>query len=101
MTLVRILEGAPVRSIEAAIAMMRAIDESLPDSDGVKWFNRLYLRVTVSVGSAVGGGQFNDAAFMTTLDVVFANLYFSALAAGSTDVGARAIVVASAVAITA
>ena len=27
--------------------------------------------------------KFNDAAFMTKLDVVFANLYFSALAAGS------------------
>ena len=49
MSLIQILDRAPVHSIEDAIAIMKAIDESLPDSDGVKWFNRLYLRVTVSV----------------------------------------------------
>ena len=88
MSLTQILDRAPVRSIEDAIAIMRSIDESLPDSDGVKWFNRLYLRVTVSVGAAVGGTTFNDAAFLTRLDVDFANLYFSALAAASIDVRA-------------
>ena len=36
----------------------------------------------------MGGAKFNDAAFLTKLDVVFANLYFSALAAASTDIGA-------------
>lgn len=85
MNLTQILVDAPVRSIGEAIAIMTAIDETLPDGDGLKWFNRLYLRVTVSVGRAVGGSQFHDAAFLTELDVVFANLYFSALAAGSSD----------------
>jgi hypothetical protein len=88
MSLTQILNHAPVHSIEEAIVIMRAIDESLPDSDGVKWFNRLYLRVTVSVGSAVGGATFNDEAFLTKLDVIFANLYFSALVAASIDVRA-------------
>ena len=88
MSLVQILDRAPVHSIEDAIAIMSAIDESLPDNDGVKWFNRLYLRVTVSVGAAVGSAKFKDPAFMTTLDVVFANLYFSALATALTDIGA-------------
>ena len=83
MSFGRMLDRTPVHSIEDAIAVMEALDNGLPDSDGVKWFNRLYLRVTVSVGSAVHGRQFNDAAFMTKLDVVFANLYFSALAAAS------------------
>src|SRR6187402_2846678 len=86
MTLIRTLASAPVHSIDEAIAVMTAIDNTLPDTDGVKWFNRLYLRVTVSVRDAVHTAQFNDQAFLTTLDVVFANLYFSALAAGSTDV---------------
>ena len=81
MSLSPILDRTPVHSIEEAIAIMKAIDERLPDSDGVKWFNRLYLRVTVSVGAAIGGAQFNDPVFLATLDVVFANLYFSALAA--------------------
>jgi hypothetical protein len=81
-----LLDRTPVKSIEEVIAVMTAIDRELPDNDGVKWFNRLYLRVTTSVGGAVAGRTFNDTAFMTKLDVVFANLYFSALAAGSIDV---------------
>lgn len=86
MSLNPILARTPVRSIEEAIAVMTAIDQALPDSDGVKWFNRLYLRVTVSVGKAVGTTQFHDTAFLTELDVVFANLYFSALADGLADI---------------
>ena len=88
MPLVPILASTPVRSIEGAIAVMTAIDERLPDNDGVKWFNRLYLRVTVGVADAVSRARFHDVAFLTTLDVVFANLYFSALTAASTNVAA-------------
>lgn len=67
---------------------MQAIDQSLPDTDGVKWFNRLYLRVTVAVGAEVANATFRDAAFLTTLDIAFANLYFSALTAGDASVAA-------------
>jgi hypothetical protein len=83
MSLTQLLSRTPVHSIADAIAIMTAIDDQLPDSDGVKWFNRLYLRVTVSVGSAVGQVAFHDVAFLTKLDVVFANFYFSALAASN------------------
>jgi hypothetical protein len=86
MSLVTALGRAPVQSIDEAIALMTAIDETLPDADGVKWFNRLYLRVTASVRQAVQNAQFNDPAFLSTLDVVFANQYFAALAAASTGV---------------
>jgi hypothetical protein len=85
MSLARILARAPARSIDDVVGIMRAIDATLPDDDGVKWFNRLYLRVTESVGKAVAGATFNDPPFLTMLDVVFANQYFTALAAGSTD----------------
>ena len=85
MTLIQTLADAPVESIDEAIALMTAIDETLADTDGVKWFNRLYLRVTLSVRDAVHGAQFHDPAFLTKLDVVFANLYFSALAGGCVD----------------
>jgi hypothetical protein len=84
MSLTPILVGTPVSSIEEAIAVMTAIDRQLPDSDGVKWFNRLYLRVTVSVGGAVSQASFHDVAFLAKLDVVFANQYFSALSAADT-----------------
>jgi hypothetical protein len=88
MSLTAVISRAPVHTVDEAVALMTAIDEQLPDSDGVKWFNRLYLRVTVNVRAALGGATFNDVPFLTRLDVVFANLYFSALAAASIDVSA-------------
>ena len=39
-TLTTILGERPAQSIDEVIAMMTAIDETLPDSDGVKSFNR-------------------------------------------------------------
>jgi Family of unknown function (DUF5995) len=80
-----ILRPAPVSSIDEVLSIMTAIDSRLPDSDGLKWFNRLYLRVTHSVRQAVGSTAFRDARFMSELDVVFANLYFAAITAGDVD----------------
>jgi len=76
-----ILARTPVHSIDEVIAVMQAIDTRLPDDDGVKWFNRLYLSVTLSVGVEVQRARFHDVAFLSRLDVEFANLYFAALAA--------------------
>jgi hypothetical protein len=47
--LAKILQSAPVSSIDGVLTLMTAIDDRLPDSDGLKWFNRLYLRVTHGV----------------------------------------------------
>jgi Family of unknown function (DUF5995) len=80
------LRSTPVSSIDQVLELMSAIDLQLPDADGLKWFNRLYLQVTRSVRQAVGGTAFRDARFMAELDVVFANQYFAAVAAGETDV---------------
>ena len=80
-----ILRAAPVSTIDDVLSIMTAIDGRLPDTDGLKWFNRLYLQVTRGVRQAVAGISFRDARFMTELDVVFANLYFAAIAAGNTD----------------
>jgi len=79
------LRSVPVSSIEGVVSVMTAIDAALPDADGLKWFNRLYLQVTLSVRQAVTGTAFRDARFMTELDVVFANLYFVAIAEGEVD----------------
>ena len=84
--LLDILRPAPVSSIDEVLSIMTAIDGRLPDSDGVKWFNRLYLQVTRSVRHAISGPAFRDARFMTQLDIVFANQYFAAIAAGEVDV---------------
>jgi hypothetical protein len=69
---------APVTTVAEAIARMAAIGAGLPASDGLACFNRMYLAVTQTVDSELGQGFFADPAFMTTLDVTFANLYFAA-----------------------
>jgi Family of unknown function (DUF5995) len=73
----------PVTSITEAITRMEAIDAATPAADGLACFNRMYLAVTETVGNEVGEGFFADPGFMTTLDVVFANLYFAAADAAS------------------
>ena len=65
-------------SVAGAIARMEAIATELPAADGLACFNRMYLDVTQQVNSRLGQGFFADPAFMTQLDVAFANLYFAA-----------------------
>ena len=72
---------APVTSIAGAITSMEAITAALPAADGLACFNRMYLEVTKTVNSQLGQGFFADPAFMTQLDVTFANLYFTAASA--------------------
>jgi hypothetical protein len=69
---------ASVTSIAAAITQMEAMAAALPAADGLACFNRMYLDVTRQVDSRLGQGFFADPAFMTELDVAFANLYFDA-----------------------
>ena len=78
-----LLTPAPAQTIADVIQNMQDIQASLPDSDGLKWFNYLYLAVTQAVQSQVeaGGLLFSDPAWINRLDVVFANLYFAAVTA--------------------
>jgi hypothetical protein len=78
----QILSRRPAATMDDVIAIMNAVHVALPDSDGLKWFNLLYLRVTLAVRGAVSGATFGDPAFLERLDVVFANQYFDAAAAG-------------------
>ena len=64
---------------------MSAIDAALPETDGVAWFNRLYLKVTKAVQAAVSEGRFASSVFLERLDVVFAGYYFRAYEAGQSD----------------
>jgi len=65
--------------IPGVIRAMQTIDALCADTDGLKWFNRLYLRVTESVAARAATGGFRDSAWMAQLDVLFAGLYFDAL----------------------
>ena len=69
----------PATTIDEVIARMVAIDAVLPPSDGVACFNHMYLEVTQAVREEVQQGSFGDPPFVADLDVVFANLYFSAV----------------------
>jgi hypothetical protein len=74
------LPSGPVSSIDEAIARMTAISEALSPRDGLACFNRMYCIVTERVRAEVASGRtYADPAFMTHLDVVFVNLYLSAL----------------------
>ncbi len=74
-----VMQGVPA-TIADVVSRMRAIDALLPANDGLKWFNRLYLMVTQKVGGYPPGGQWKNPAWLTRLDVVFAELYFQAIA---------------------
>jgi hypothetical protein len=58
---------------------MEASLASLPRSDGVACFTRLYLEVTKGVQQELVGVTFEDPRFLARLDVVFASLFFSAI----------------------
>jgi Family of unknown function (DUF5995) len=75
--------GAPT-SVPEVVARMRAIEGSLPRSDGVACFVGLYRQVTEDVDQALTKAAFANPRFLERLDVVFANLFFNAF-----DVNAR------------
>jgi hypothetical protein len=75
-----LVNGTAPATIADVIARMQAIDALLPPNDGLKWFNRLYLMVTQQVDLHPPGGAWQSPAWLTRLDVVFAGLYFSAVA---------------------
>ncbi|HEX4947381.1 MAG TPA: DUF5995 family protein [Blastocatellia bacterium] len=78
MNVSQIIAAQPsIDTIADVIRVMRQIDAALPDNDGLKWFNLLYLKVTESVLNVTE--EWEDAAWLTSLDVVFAQLYFNAL----------------------
>jgi hypothetical protein len=60
------------------IARLRALARG---HDGVAHFARLYLAVTEGVNARLRGVVFANPAFVARLDVVFADLFFDALAA--------------------
>jgi hypothetical protein len=80
--LLEIASNAAPGSIADVAAVMESIDAILPGSDGLKWFNQLYLMVTQQVDLQPQAGGWKDPAWLTRLDVVFAGFYFSAIADG-------------------
>ena len=79
-SLLTIAKSQP-NTIPDVIASLEAIDAFSPTTDGLKWFNWLYLTVTKAVDLNIAVSNFHNPAWLTQLDVVFAGLYLSALSA--------------------
>jgi hypothetical protein len=75
----------PVSSVGEAITRMEEIgvllEQTSPrgDSDGLACLNYLYTTITKRVKEGIDGGLFEDRAFLTQLDIDFANKYLDAL----------------------
>jgi hypothetical protein len=68
------------QNIADVFKTMQTIDANCADEDGLKWFNWLYMTVTEAIENKVAGGGFNDPVWLSELDVLFARLYFDAVA---------------------
>jgi hypothetical protein len=69
-------------TITDVVDIMTEIERALPQTDGLWWFNHLYLRVTLAVRGEMTATTYRDPVFLERLDVKFANLYFDAVAVG-------------------
>jgi hypothetical protein len=79
--LYQIVTGPAANTVAEVLAKMDSIDKALADNDGLKWFNKLYMMVTEEVDLRPPAGGWKDAVWLDKLDVVFAGLYFQAVAA--------------------
>jgi Family of unknown function (DUF5995) len=73
------MDVSPVSSLDELMVRMTGIDAALPPADGVACFNRMYRVVLQAVQQKITGGLFGEPVWMSQLDIVFANLYLSAL----------------------
>ena len=78
--LLQIVTTAARTTIDDVINIMHRIDDVLPNNDGLKWFNLLYLMVTREVHDHPPVDGWRGVQWITQLDVVFANFYFAAIA---------------------
>lgn len=78
--LYEVVKGPALETISDVIARMKTIDGILAVNDGLKWFNRIYLTVTEQVDLNPPGGGWRNPIWLARLDVIFAGLYFEAVA---------------------
>jgi hypothetical protein len=84
----QILSASNPTTIAEVITTMEAIDNMLPNHDGLKWFNLLYKMVTVAVVNNPPAQGWNDPQWISRLDVIFARLYFDAILNSIQNAGA-------------
>ena len=70
---------APVGTVDEVVASLERLESTLPVSDGVHWFNRMYLEVTLAVRDYLAHHTQEAPRFLERLVVFFGNAYFSAV----------------------
>jgi hypothetical protein len=70
---------APVGTVDEVVARLERLESELPVSDGVHWFNRLYLEVTLAVRDYLKQHTLKAPPFLERLDIYFGNAYFAAV----------------------
>src|SRR6185503_16041004 len=70
-------------TVDEVLARLEELDKTLPDTDGVKWFNKLYLEVTQQVAQSAPTLEQDAPGFLEALDVFFGNRYFDAFDAAA------------------
>ena len=83
--LVKVISAAAIDTIDDVIRVMNGMDKVLQNDDGLKWFNLLYLKVTQAVQSAPPAEGWENQNFVERFAVVFAGLYFNAVASWQRD----------------
>ena len=72
--------AAVPHSIDDVVGILENVDALCADDDGLKWFNWLYLQVTLAVQARVSAaGSFADPVWIAALDVDFAGFYLGAI----------------------
>jgi uncharacterized protein DUF5995 len=79
LALLGIITTSNPQNIDDVIEVMTAIDAVLPGTDGLRWFNWLYLEVTKAVLNDPLAAGFNNPHWLRRLDVIFAKLYFASV----------------------
>ena len=83
------LVTAPVADYQDVLRIMAAIDQALPDEDGVKWFNRLYWMVTRNVVHHMkNAAEWKTPYWLPQIIPDFARYYFRAVQQAETDASA-------------
>lgn len=68
-----------VGTMDEVVARLKRLESSLPVSDGVHWFNRMYLEVTLAVRDYIAHHSQQAPGFLERLVIFFGNAYFTAV----------------------
>lgn len=73
------------QTVDQVVTRLQEIEQQLPPSDGVVWFNRLYLDVTLALRDYCNTQPLQAGSFLPDLTVYFGNRYFEVFDAAAAD----------------